>query len=541
MFSLKADFAKTSRIAVTATILMMCLHLGASTTAQSSTIVNTNSGKISGVASSDGTLISFKGVPYAAPPVGDLRWRAPKPAAPWSGVLKADHFSRSCMQASPSSLGPWTEEYMDQNERSEDCLYLNVWTESTEGKRPVLVWIHGGGFDQGSTSVALYNGEALARKGIVVVTINYRLGVFGFFAHPELTRESDMHSSGNYGLLDTVAALEWVKANIAGFGGDPARVTIGGQSAGAMAVHALIVSPLAKGLFHGAIAESGSSIANMLLPQADAEKDGVKFQAAKGAGSLKELRAMPVYLLMAPVECAAFRWSPVVDGSLVPDSVSAVIAQGKQNDVATLTGWCADEGSVDPKYGKRTPEEFEREVRRPSVGGPASFFGLIPAGDLADEFLKLYPASTPGKSQIDSARAQKMVSMFMWAAQRAAHSKTPVYTYLWDHPLPGPNRDLYRAFHSSELPYVFNSLAGAKRPWEPADYAIAEKTTSYWANFVKTGNPNGDGLVNWPALDVNTPVTMELGDRFEVRPIADGAQVKLLEEILTRGLSSTGQ
>jgi para-nitrobenzyl esterase len=217
-----------------------------------------------------------------------------------------------------------------------------------------------------------------------------------------------------------------------------------------------------------------------------------------------------------------------------------MIAQGKQNDVATQTGWCADEGSVDPKYGKRTSEEFESEVRRPPVGGQARFFGLTPAGDLADEFLKFYPASTPGKSQIDSARAQNMVSTFIWAKQRAAHSKTPVYTYLWDHPLPGPNRDLYRAFHSSELPYVFNSLAGVRRAWEPIDYAIAEKTTSYWANFIKTGNPNGAGLENWPAFNVNTPVTMELGDRFEVRPIADAAQVKLLEKILSGAASSTG-
>lgn len=520
---------------------MTLLQLAAKTMPQNTTLVKASGGKISGVASNEGTVISFKGIPYAAPPVGDLRWRAPMPAAPWSGVLKADHFSRACMQASPSSLGPWTEEYMDQNERSEDCLYLNVWAQGTKEKRPVLVWIHGGGFDQGYTSVALYNGEALARKGIVVVTINYRLGVFGFFAHPELTKESDTHSSGNYGLLDTVAALKWVKANIAAFGGDPERVTIGGQSAGAMAVHALIVSPLTKGLFRGAIAQRGSTIFSMLRPMADAEKDGTKFQTVKRAGSLKELRAMPVYLLMAQEEGARFQWVPVVDGSLLPDTVSAMIALGKQNDVATLTGWCADEGSVDPKYSKRTPEEFEREVRRPSVAVQASFFGLTPAGELADEFLKLYPASTPGKSQIDSARAQNMVATLIWAKQRAAHSKTPVYTYLWDHPLPGPTRDMYGVFHSTELPYMFNSLASAKRAWEPADYAIAEKTTSYWAHFVKTGNPNGDGLANWPALDVNTPVTMEIGDRFEVRPIADAAQVKLLETILIRAASSTGQ
>jgi len=541
MFSLRIDFAITSRVLLTAALLIAGFQLAPITMAQSTTLVKTTAGKLSGVKSSDGAVISFKGIPYAMPPVNDLRWRAPKPAAPWSGVLKAGHFSRSCMQTSPSSMGPWTEEYMDQNERSEDCLYLNVWTEGIAGKRPVLVWIHGGGFDQGSTSVALYNGEALARKGIVVVTINYRLGVFGFFAHPELTKESGTHSSGNYGLQDTLAALEWVKANIAAFGGDPTQVTIGGQSAGAIAVHALIASPLAKGLFRGAIAQSGSTIADLLHSLADAEKDGVKFQQTKGVGSLKELRAMPVYQLMAQVEGAPFQWFPVVDGFLLPDTVSAMIAQGNQNDVAMLTGWCADEGSIDPTYGKLTPEEFDREVRRPSVAGPASFFGLTPAGDLADEFLKLYPASTPSKSQIDSARAENMVSTFLWAKHRAAHSKTPVYTYLWDHPLPGPKRDLYRVFHSTELPYVFNSLASVKRPWEPADYTIAEKTTSYWANFVKTGNPNGDGLANWPPFDGDTPVTMELGDRFEVQPIADAAQVKLLETILMRAVRSTKQ
>lgn len=506
-------------------ICLSVFVLGAAVTAKP---VRSDRGLVEGLATADNAITVFRGIPYAAPPVGDLRWRPPKPALPWKGVLKADHFSRSCMQAAASSLGPWTEEYMDQNERSEDCLYLNVWTGGTSGKRPVFLWIHGGAFDQGSTSVALYNGEALARKGIVVVTINYRLGAFGFFAHPELTLESGTHSSGNYGLLDAVAALRWVKANIAAFGGDPDRVTIAGQSAGASAVHALLASPLAKGLFHAAIAQSGSRLGNRQRPLLDAEKDGVRFQEAKRAGSLKELRAMPVYLLMAPVEGTAFRWGPVVDGALLPESVAAIFEQGKQNDVATLTGWCADEGSADAKYGKSTPEEFERFARRL-------------AGDLADEFLKMYPASTPGPSQIESARAQVMVSTLLWARQRAAHSKTAVYTYLWDHPLPGPKRDIYGAFHSSELPYMFNSLARVKRPWTPADSAMAEKTTSYWANFVKTGNPNGDGLPEWPALDVSKPVTMELGERFEVRPIADSARVQLFEKILARPASPAGR
>lgn len=506
----------------------ICLSLFLLGAAVAAKPVRSDRGLVEGVPTADNAITVFRGIPYAASPVGDLRWRAPRPVVPWKGVLKADHFSRSCMQAAASSMGPWTEEYMDQNERSEDCLYLNVWTGGTTGKRPVFLWIHGGAFDQGSTSVALYNGEALARKGIVVVTINYRLGVFGFLTHPELTQESGTHSSGNYGLLDAVAALQWVKANIAAFGGDPGRVTIAGQSAGASAVHALLASPLAKGLFHAAIAQSGSRIGNRQRPLMDAEKDGVRFQEAKRAVSMKELRAMPVYLLMAPVEGAAFRWGPVVDGALLPDTVAAIFEQGKQNDVVTMTGWCADESSADAKYGKSTPEEFERFARRL-------------AGDLADEFLKMYPASTPGPSQIESARAQLMVATLLWARQRAAHSKTAVYTYLWDHPLPGPKRDIYGAFHSSELPYLFNSLSGVKRPWAPEDSAMAEKTSSYWANFVKTGNPNGDGLPEWPALDVNKPVTMELGERFEVRPIADAAKVQLFEKILTRAVSQPGR
>ncbi len=437
------------------------------------------------------------------------------------------------MQAAPSSLGPWTEEYMDQNERSEDCLYLNVWTPGTQGKRPVLLWIHGGGFDQGSTSVALYDGQRLARQGVVVVTINYRLGIFGFFTHPELTEESDAHSSGNYGLLDAIAALKWVQANIAAFGGDPARVTIGGQSAGAIAVHVFTASPLAKGLFQQAIAQSGSSAGSRSRPLADPEKDGVKLMQAKGAQTLADLRAMPVYLLMAQAEGSAFRWGPIVDGWMLPDNVSAIFAQGKQNDVAMLTGWCAERAVLTHTTANARRRSMSARSAAPRRK-PAGFFGLPAAGDLADAFLKLYPA-TPEQvsvSQKESAREYNMVSTFVWAARRAAHSKTPVYTYLWDRPLPGPKRDVYGAFHSSELPYVFNSLSDAKRPWEQADYTIAEKTSTYWANFIKAGNPNGPGLADWPAFNRQEAVTMELGDRFEARPISDAEKVKLLERIL---------
>jgi para-nitrobenzyl esterase len=524
-------------------VLFLSISLLFSACALSASPVRTDKGLVEGVLanqSASPAVTVYRGIPYAAPPVGELRWRAPQPAQPWRGVLKADRFSRSCMQAAPSRMGPWTEEYMDQNERSEDCLYLNVWTTGTEGHRPVLVWIHGGGFDQGSTSVALYDGQAMARRGVVVVTINYRLGIFGFLAHPELTKESEHHVSGNYGILDQVAALRWVKANIATFGGDPKQVTVAGQSAGAAAVQILTASPLGAGLFHQTIAQSGWGLTSTSRSLIDAEADGIRFMTAKGATSLRELRAMPPYLLMAPItpaENPPLRWGPIVDGWLLPESVSAIYAEGKQSDVATLTGWCADEGSADAKYGKRTAEEVEQAIRRPRGSNTAGFFGIAPLGDHADEFLMLYPLSTPelaSQSQRESLRDQDMMSTFVWAKQRSAHAKTPVFTYLWDRPLPGHDRDLYGAFHSSELPYVFDSLSSVKRPWEPYDHEIAQQTQSYWANFIKNGNPNGPGLPEWPAFDANSAVTMELGEHVHAREIADPAKVKFFVSVLSR-------
>jgi para-nitrobenzyl esterase len=438
--------------------------------------VRTNAGLVEGVPGSDPSVTVYRGIPFAAPPTGDLRWRAPKPAAPWKGALKADRFSPACIQTLTHSAGPWTQEFMHQGDISEDCLYLNVWTAAGGGKHPVMLWIYGGGFTSGSSAVALYDGEELARKGIVVVTINYRVGVLGFLAHPELTKESEGRASGNYGLLDQIAALEWVQANIAEFGGDPARVTIAGQSAGGVSVLALVASPLAKGLFHQAIVQSaqfeGSS------PLAEAEVEGAKFMAAKGAHTPEEMRAMPIARLTAPVEGMGMQWGPVMDRWLVPDRMSTIFAQGKQNDVATLTGWTADEGSAGLSYARRTP------------------------------------------AQKAKAREELLFSTFAWARQRALTSKTPVYTYYWDHPAPGPNKNFYGAFHSSELAYVFNSLGRANRPWEPADRAIAEKMSSYWATFVRTGDPNGPGLPPWPVFDPKSPVTMELGERYVPRPIA---------------------
>ncbi len=502
------------------------LLLPAALAAAISEPVRIDTGLVQGVPASDASITVFKGVPFAAPPVGDLRWRPPKPAAHWEGVLKADRFSAGCIQDDVRSLGPWTEEYMHQGNYSEDCLYLNVWTgaKSSREKRPVLLWIHGGAFTGGSGSVALYNGEELARKGIVVVTTNYRLGVLGFLAHPELTRESDVKSSGNYGLLDQLAALEWIKKNISAFGGNPEEVTIGGQSAGAMSVSCLIASPLSKGLFARAIIQSGATLANRSAHLSEAESAGVKFGAAKGAKSIAELRAMQVEKLTA--HDVQFRSGPVVDGWFLPDDVSAIYAAGKENDVATLTGWTADEGSFNPNYGKLKTEEFQSQIQKRF-------------GEKAAEFFKWYPCYSDEQAsyaQKSSMRDRNLMSTYLWARERAKTSKTKVYTYFWTHPLPGPDKERYGAFHSSELPYMFNSLKQATgRPWADEDHTIAETTSSYWANFIAKGDPNGKGLVKWPAFDPAKPVTMELGNRFGLAWVAkDPLKLKFLEEVIEK-------
>jgi len=317
--------------------------------------VKVTGGLVSGVPGASPSMVTYKGIPFAAPPVGNLRWRAPQPVVSWTGVLKAEMFSASCIQRIVKEMVPWTYEFMTHNEVSEDCLYLNVCTpaKSASAKLPVFVYIYGGGFDSGSGAVPVYDGEGLAKKGLVVVTFNYRVGALGFLAHPELTKESGNQSSGNYGLLDQIAALRWVHENIASFGGDENNVTIAGQSAGSISVHDLTASPLARGLFHRAIAESGGSTvggAGISVPPtrlAVAESTGLKFAESKGAKSLVELRALRWQQIQAseqgPGNAQGFRFGPIVDGYVLPAPFMEVIAQGKQSDVATLTGANAGE------------------------------------------------------------------------------------------------------------------------------------------------------------------------------------------------------
>ncbi|HXB69502.1 MAG TPA: carboxylesterase family protein [Candidatus Acidoferrales bacterium] len=480
--------------------------------------VKTNTGLVSGIPGRDPAIAVFKGIPFAAPPVGNLRWREPRAAAAWQGVRKADQFSSSCIQIIKSDNKPWTYEFMTHNEVSEDCLYLNVWTgakAASEG-RPVYLYIYGGANTEGSAAVPVYDGEGLAKKGIVVVTVNYRLGIFGFFAHPELTKEAEYKASGNYALLDLVAALHWVRDNIAAFGGDPAKVTIGGQSAGGANTYSLLASPLAKGLFRGAIVESGGGGSR---PLAELEQVGAKFAEAKGAGSLADLRRMSWKDLIAPVPGAPpFRFSTAaLDGYVLRD-------QSEPNGVPMLTGINMHEGGATP-HPEVTVAGYEQQVRR-----------RFP--DLADEVLKFYPAATDEAAraaQNELAWDAARVSMYVRASQRAQKTKTKVYTYFWDHALPGPDAEKYGAFHSSEVPYVMGALAMSDRPFTAADQQIAGMMTSYWANFIATGDPNGKGLAHWPSVEEKPDFTMEVGDKTAAIPTAGSeAKRKLLEKQFAR-------
>lgn len=481
--------------------------------------VSVTGGKISGYYSEEDSIKIFKGIPFAAPPLGELRWKAPQPVIPWEGILETKENPASLMQGAPVPFFAWSEEFLIPKEPiSEDGLYLNVWTPAKEKdeKVPVLVWVHGGGFVSGSGTVPLYDGEALAKKGIIVVTINYRLGIFGFLAHPELSAENPDGVSGNYGILDQIAALKWVNENIAAFGGDPDNVTIAGQSAGAFSINALVVSPLAKGYFNKAIAESGAMVnrgSGLVGGLKSSEERYAEMVSESGYSSIKELRNIPADSLMQ-IQGYFF---PVIDGVVIP-SVKEAIETKNYSDVPLLTGWNADDiVRADPA---KTVEEFERNAVK-QYGGRAG------------EFLELFPA----KDEVQLAESQALVSElyfgmqnYSWAKLQSQYGSNPVYLYYFTRVPPGePN---YGAFHSAEFAYALHTLKNWNRPFEQADYELEDKMSSYWVDFVKTGNPNGTGSPQWPVFNPEDPMVMEFGKEVNSIPLPNSAQIKFLESTI---------
>ena len=456
--------------------------------------VSVDSGMLEGTLNVDSSVRIFRGVPFAAPPVGGLRWQAPHPVQPWEGVRKATEFGAHCVQ------GKVFGDIDAPGGMSEDCLNLVIWApaKASDKPLPVYLWFYGGGFAAGGNSEARYDGESFARRGIVVVNANYRLGVFGFLAHPELTKESSHHASGDYGLLDQVAALQWVRKNIAAFGGDPKRITIGGESAGSLSVSALMASPLSRDLISQAVGESGAFLGNVggrgMATLAEAEKTGAAFADSFGAKSVADLRAKPAdELLKAAMKTNnGFAFWPIIDGYCLTEDVLATYAAGRQSPVPMLAGWNADEVRMmvmmNPRKptAKTFPDQLNKQFK-----------------DRGAEALRLYPATTDEeaiRSAGDLASDGFIVfSTWKWIDMQAKTGQ-PVYRFQFDRAAPisremaamAHGMKTLGATHASELEYVFDMLASKKADWQPDDQKVAETMNEYWAN------PNGAGLAQWP-------------------------------------------
>ncbi|QTC91165.1 carboxylesterase/lipase family protein [Brevundimonas goettingensis] len=437
---------------------------------------------------------AFKGIPYAAPPVGQNRWRPPAPIAAWSGVRDASDYGAACIQPSRAPASIYSS---DLGRTSEDCLTLNVWTPATTGKAPVMVWIHGGALVAGSSKEPLYDGAALAKQGIVVVSINYRLGVLGFLAHPDLSAESPVGISGNYGLMDQVAALTWVKRNIASFGGDPDQVTIAGESAGGLSVMYLMASPIARGLFQRAIAQSAYMISTPELKEArygapSAETAGTTLARALQAPSLQVLRGKDAQELTDAAAMSGFSPFGAVDGKVLTGQLVDVFAQGRQAPVPILAGF--NSGEI----------RSLRVLAPPAPRTAADYEAVIRAryGDLADEFLRLYPSSDLGESVLATTRD----ALYGWTSERLVRDQTalgkPSFLYLFDHGYPAADQANLHGFHASELPFMFGNIDRTTPRW-PAipdtaeEHALSAAMVGYWASFVKTGRPEAPGAAVW--------------------------------------------
>ncbi len=487
--------------------------------------VSIDSGAVSGKVLPSNVRAYF-GIPFAAPPLGDLRWRAPQKVEAWKGVYHADRLGPECIQVLRRHN---LNHYFGEEATSENCLYLNIWASADAkpgAKLPVVVWIYGGGFTLGSSGMAMYDGENVAKKGTIFVSFNYRVGILGNLAHPELTAESPNHASGNYGLMDQVAALQWIKRNIAAFGGDPDNVTFTGQSAGAMSVSALEASPLAKGLFNRGFAMSLSMFDNRFkfpaLPAA--EKIGLEVQSALGAASLAEMRLIQADKILAiqkdcQLGCAGTISVPLdIDGYVLPDTVPNIFAAGKQNDVATVAGFTSDESSND----LRTAGTLEAYV--------AAAKKLY--GDQADRFLALYPAKTDGEAKAMGLLAAREglveIGTRNWAEAQAKTGKAPFYMYMFSrvHPFtPGveffDSPQKIGAYHTSDVPYWFGTQDAfnkfrTTRNWTEFDRALSDRMMDTLVAFARTGNP-ATSATPWPQWKPDAQAYVEFGDQSGVR------------------------
>lgn len=495
------------------------------TTTYAADQVRVAQGTLEGTTGSLPGIRAFLGVPYAKPPI---RWTAPQPAASWTGVRKADEYGNRCFQTTP-----FPDMVFQSPAESEDCLYLNVFTpaKSASERLPVMVWIHGGGYFSGASDERRHDGSVLASKGVIVVTINYRLGVLGFLAHPELSAESSRKTSGNYGLLDQVAALQWVHENISAFGGDPGKVTIFGESAGSLSVSAMMATPLTKGLFQRAIGESGghfgvpgSSMAPASLAQA--EKWGVEFAASAGAKNLAELRAMPAAGFAKLIATAPTKHWPIVDGYVFPADTWDIYAQGKQAHVPLLAGWNsaemkmgapADAAALDAALQKQFPNDLAA-ARKAYAAADTRTAKLSGVALASDNFIAY--------------------STWKWIEVHSATGGSPVYRYLFDHIIPtatgDPAADDPGAAHATDIEFVFSTLETKKLAWRDSDRKMAEILVNYWTNFAKTGDPNGSGLPNWPTYTSSTRQVMRLTVKPAVEAEKDRARYELQDLVASR-------
>lgn len=524
-----------SKVLMAIAIAAMAATSGAAAPVKAAT-VEVEQGVLQGTVEHDLTV--FRGIPFAAPPVGDLRWRAPEPAAKWHGVRKAVKFAPQCMQGSFGAAP-------DGNKAppaSEDCLYLNIWSpaKSASDKIPVLVWIYGGGFNAGAASLPVYNGAVLARKGVILVSIAYRVGALGFLALPQLSAESAHHVSGNYGLLDMIAALKWIKQNIAAFGGDPDRVTIFGESAGGIAVSMLCASPLAKGLFEGAISESGGSFGpprpaggpgENMRTLAVAERDGEALVRTLGTTSLEALRKLPAAKVMAAQHGLAW---PVIDGWVIPGDQVTLYDEKRFNDTPILVGYNSDEGLSFTHY--RTPQDYIDSVHKRYDG-------------FAAKLLEEYP---PGKGAAARAGRNLMRDTafgwhtWTWARKQSSLGKHKAYLYYFDqHPdySAASAQAGWGAWHGRDVPYVFGHLNALQHGETPSasDKVISDAMATYWTNFAKYGNPNGPGEPHWPAFSEKNPDVMVFAGTPHIGSVDNVAGLKTLTAYFTWRRSPAGK